>query len=109
MVINTLLTGNKITTMDIKPIKEHIVNLLKEGICEVTFKKVNGEERIMPCTLRADLLPEAEHQDLTFETIRERKDNVISVWCTDKAAWRSFRVENVIQVNPKYENVDSNT
>lgn len=109
MAINTLLAGDKVATMDIKPIKDHIVNLLRKGICEVTFTKVNGEERTMPCTLRADLLPEAEHKDLTFETIRERKDNVLSVWCTDKSAWRSFRVENVIQVNPTYENVDSNT
>ena len=103
MAINTLLASNLVATMDIKPIKDHIVNLLRQGICDVTFAKVDGEIRVMPCTLRADLLPEAKQKDLTFETIRERKDNVLSVWCTDKAAWRSFRVENVIQVDPKFE------
>lgn len=101
----------QVETIEVDPVKEQIVSLLKQGICDVTFTKVNGELRTMPCTLRADLLPESKQKDLTFETIRERKDNVLSVWCTDKAAWRSFRVENVIQVDPKVEdeNLDSNT
>ena len=30
---------------------------LQVGVVQVTFTKVNGEERIMSCTLNSDLLP----------------------------------------------------
>lgn len=90
--------------------KEDIVNLLKEGICEVTFRKVNGEMRVMPCTLQADLLPITNQKELTFETVRRTNDDNLSVWCTDKQAWRSFKISNVTLISPMYdrEKVDSN-
>jgi hypothetical protein len=91
--------------------KDYIIDLLKGGICEVTFTKVNGEVRVMPCTLQADLLPAAKQKDLTFETVRRTNDENLSVWCTDKQEWRSFKISNVTLINPLYdrENLDSNT
>lgn len=70
---------------------------LADNVCEVTFKKVDGELRTMPCTLKREFLPE---QALT-EHHRTKVVNydVLSVWCTDKQAWRSFRVENVTNVS----------
>jgi hypothetical protein len=73
------------------------LNLLRKGICEVTFTKVNGERRVMPCTLKEDLLPPASNKD---ETRKSKDNNLISVWCTDKQAWRSFKLGNFISVNP---------
>jgi len=78
---------------------EEITKLLQSHRCEVTFTKVNGDIRVMPCTLRADVLPP--------KPIRENAENaktktpvpdVISVWCLDRQEWRSFRVNNVVSV-----------
>lgn len=75
--------------------KQEILQTLREGICEVTFIKVNGEARIMPCTLREDLLPTPEQKSVTFDVLRERKGDAISVWCTDAQAWRSFKLSKL--------------
>jgi len=90
--------------MDIKiaTLKNEIQSLLKQGLCEVTFTKVDGTVRTMPCTLREDLLPPAKHEDpLSTKKVREVNEAVMVAYCTDKQAWRSFRVENVISIKPK--------
>lgn len=78
--------------------REEILSQLRNGVCEVTFKKVNGDERVMPCTLKPELLPEQNQKELTFETVKERKGDAISVWCTDANAWRSFKMANFISI-----------
>jgi hypothetical protein len=83
---------------DLDSLKEEILRILRKGVCEVTFKKVNGDERIMPCTLRPELLPVQNQKELTFETVQERKGDAISVWCTDAQAWRSFKLGNFISI-----------
>lgn len=84
--------------LELGALQEEILDQLHNGICEVTFKKVNGDERVMPCTLKAELLPEAKQKESTFETVRERKGDVVSVWCTDAQAWRSFKLANFISI-----------
>ena len=79
-------------------LRKTVLDTLRQGICEVTFKKVNGEQRVMPCTLKAELLPEHNQKELTSETIKERKGDAISVWCTDAKAWRSFKLANFISI-----------
>ena len=77
--------------------KEQIVEALKANICEVTFTKVNGETRTMPCTLKEDIVPAYERKTPVKEaTVKESA--TLSVWCVDKAAWRSFRVDSVTKV-----------
>ena len=80
-------------TDELKPTREMLVDLLNEYVCEVKFTKVDGTERIMPCTLRHDVLP----YDALIEHHQTRLVNplVVSAFCTDKNEWRSFRVENV--------------
>jgi hypothetical protein len=69
---------------------------------EVTFTKVDGEIRTMPCTLNEALLPVVVQVTPTADTppARVKKFNpaVMSVFCTDKQEWRSFRIENLISV-----------
>jgi len=84
--------------------KEEIVKILQEGICEVTFNKVNGERRVMPCTLKEDLLPVVPDKEQTYRSLKAKDNDVVSVWCTDKNAWRSFKMINFISINPLYEN-----
>ena len=66
---------------------------LNEGICEVTFTKKNGEERVMPCTLVFDHIP--ENLRPKGNITQHRSQDTIAVWCMDKEAWRSFRLDSV--------------
>ena len=80
--------------------KEQIVALLQAGVCEVTFTKVNGEIRHMPCTLKTELLPPVDSNKLNEEKTRKQNPDNISVWCTDKNEWRSFKIANVQKIIP---------
>jgi acyl-ACP thioesterase len=87
---------------DMKLTKEEIVAALKANVCAVTFTKVNGETRTMPCTLKEDIVPAYERKTPVKEaTVKESA--TLSVWCTDKGAWRSFRVGSVtnLEIQPK--------
>jgi hypothetical protein len=65
--------------------------------CMVTFTKVNGETRNMLCTLKPSALPPAPSASLvTMSLPVVVNPDIVNVWCTDKAAWRSFRVSNFI-------------
>ena len=77
--------------------KEEIVTALKANVCEVTFTKVNGEVRTMPCTLKEDIVPVSERKTPVKEA-STKESATLSVWCVDKAAWRSFRVDSVTKV-----------
>ena len=74
---------------------QEILTLLQNNDCEVTFTKVDGSMRVMPCTLRAEALPpkltESKHPRAVNETL-------ISAYCLDKKEWRSFKVANVTNV-----------
>jgi len=65
-------------------------DLLKSGTYEVTFTKLSGEERVMPCTLQESQLPIR-----LAESKKKFNAETLSVWCTDRQEWRSFRVMNV--------------
>jgi hypothetical protein len=69
---------------------------LAKNLCEITFTKVDGTLRTMPCTLKRELLPEVALNE--HHKTKAVNYDVLSVWCTDKQAWRSFRVENVTNV-----------
>lgn len=76
-----------------------ITDLLRQGICAVTFTKVNGESRTMPCTLNLAIIPLAPSVKplVEGEVAKVKKSNPdnLSVWCTDKNEWRSFKLANV--------------
>lgn len=84
--------------------RDSIAKMLKENICEVTFTKVNGEVRVMPCTLKTDVIPAAPVHEtntedpINFPTVKVPNPAVLSAYCMDKLEWRSFRVENVLDV-----------
>lgn len=72
---------------------------LKETLLKCTlaikFKKVNGEERLMNCTLSPDIVPVIK-KDPSTET--KYSDNVMRVWDVDLKAWRSFIIDNILEV-----------
>lgn len=87
----------KMTTAEVR---EYISRLLHAGEVVVEFKKVNGDLREMPCTLKAELLPPQiiDESSLAKES-KKVNDTILSVWCLDKQAWRSFRVDSVISIS----------
>ena len=82
--------------LDVDSRNREIRTMLHHGVCEVTFTKVNGEVRTMPCTLDRELLPPEPLRE--FHETRAYKPETLSVWCLDKMEWRSFRVANVKKI-----------
>lgn len=74
--------------------KNEIAELLRKGVVQIKFEKVDGTIRIMKCTLHPDLLP------VRTETTQTRSENehVVSAWNIDLQEWRSFRVDSVIRL-----------
>jgi hypothetical protein len=75
-------------------------NLLKQGIYEVTFTKIDGSTRVMPCTLKAELLPPFELKENQSAKPRPLVLETLSVFATDIQEWRSFRVMNITEIKP---------
>ena len=82
--------------LDVDSRNREIRSMLHHGVCEVTFTKVNGDVRTMPCTLDSALLPPQPLKE--FHETRLYKPETLSVWCLDKMEWRSFRVANVTKI-----------
>ena len=72
--------------------REELHETLKDSIVTVTFTKKNGELRKMTCTLLEDYLPPLEGSSA------KRNPSVMPVWDLEKDAWRSFRIDSIIEV-----------
>jgi WYL_2, Sm-like SH3 beta-barrel fold len=77
----------------------YLRRLLSENDYEITFRKIDGSVRTMPCTLRSEAMPERVALDEHHST-KVYKPDALSVWCLDRSEWRSFRVMNVIDIKP---------
>ena len=81
------------------PTKAELYELLKNNIVEVTFTKLNGDERIMPCTLQESYLPPATKDDaITQKKVREISDAVVAAWAIESNGFRSFRYDRIKSV-----------
>ena len=81
------------------PTQDELYKLLKEEVVEVTFTKLNGDERVMPCTLIPDYLPPAKKDEpITQEKVRKVSEEVVAVWAIESKAFRSFRYDRVKSV-----------
>jgi flagellar biosynthesis/type III secretory pathway chaperone len=74
--------------------KESLKNLFAQHVVNITFKKINNEERKMICTLKPDLLPVQEKKEQTKK--KPENDNILPVWDLEQKAFRSFRVDSLI-------------
>jgi hypothetical protein len=79
-------------------VRDGLKSLLKTLILEVRFTKADGTERDMVCTLNPEVLPE-ETETKTTTTKRKLSDEVIRVYDIENEAWRSFRVDSLIDVH----------
>lgn len=78
--------------------RKSLIEDLEQAVVEVTFKKVNGDERIMNCTLQKKIIPETDPAN------KKNNDEIIPVWDIEKRAWRSFRLDSVTCVLVKEDN-----
>lgn len=78
--------------------KENLIDMLRNNIVTVTFTKVNGEERVMKCTLMSEYVPNAPTNNGQV-LLQESEAKTVSVWDTEANGWRSFRVESVKSIS----------
>ena len=81
--------------------KLNLKELLKSNIVEVVFTKLNGEKRVMKCTLIDSYLPQNDWG--SKELSEEHQETALAVWDLEAGGWRSFRYENVISFGLKNE------
>lgn len=74
----------------------YLRSILHNNDCEITFTKIDGSVRTMPCTLREEAMPQRDAAE--FHKTRVYKPETLSVFCLDKNEWRSFRVMNVTDI-----------
>ena len=81
------------------PTRDELMETLRKEVIVVTFKKLNGDERTMPCTLIPQFLPPAKKDDaITQKKVREISDKVCAVWAVESKGFRSFRYDRVTEV-----------
>lgn len=78
--------------------KENLTDMLRNNIVTVTFTKVNGEERVMKCTLMSEYVPNAPSNNGQV-LLQESESKAVSVWDTEANGWRSFRVDSVKSIS----------
>ena len=79
--------------------KENLKTLLKQNVMNISFKKVDGTERKMVCSLMESIVPPYESKDSTQK--KQENENVLPVWDLEKNAFRSVRIESLIEYQIK--------
>ena len=82
------------------PTKADLKKLLEQNVLTVDFLKLDGDKRVMTCTLREDIKPAATKTDaMSTKKVREISDAVVSVWDVNAQGWRSFRYDRINSVD----------
>lgn len=76
-------------------LREGFAKALHNGICRVTFTKINGEERIMDCTLTERCIPEDKRPKGTGK-VRDNEDQLV-VYDVEAEGWRTFKIDSVTE------------
>ena len=73
--------------------KESLKSILQKHIVKLNFTKADGSQRIMTCSLREDII---KPYDKKTEKTKKPNEKVLAVWDIDKEAFRSFKIESLI-------------
>ena len=90
------MTGIFYDTEELLMNRDEMITELRKRDCRVIFKKANGEERDMICTLREDAIPTSSSDNNTEPKTNGYSDNAIRVIDVNKGEWRAFRVDSVV-------------
>jgi hypothetical protein len=77
--------------------KDEIKNKLKNNIGTIKFKKKDNTIRTMKCTLSEELLPESNFSPEDYKSKKVSNPDSLAVWDLDKLAWRSFRLDSILE------------
>ena len=94
MTIEDVIPSEVIAVED-KFVRSELQTQLQSEVLEVTFTKVNGDKRVMNCTLMEAILPTNISENKSDKKVNE---TILSVWDVDAKGWRSFRMDTVTQV-----------
>ena len=72
--------------------RETLIKNLQKNAMRITFTKVNGDERVMDCTLQEHMIPQ------TGESNRKKNEEVLPVFDINNGGWRSFRLDSVTNI-----------
>ena len=97
MTIEDIIPNEAIEVED-KFVRSELQTQLQSEILEVTFTKVNGDKRVMNCTLMEEILPSNPTEEAKKDTKKKVNETILSVWDIDAKGWRSFRMDTVTQV-----------
>ena len=83
-----------------------VVELLLNNVATVTFTKADGTERVMECSLSAEVFNKIDK--FKFDKDKEEESqkhlqlpnlDTIAVWDIPSDAWRSFRMDSVKSIS----------
>lgn len=77
---------------------QRLRRLLKKGVVEFVYKKVDGTERKARGTLKTSLIPEIDRGD---DRIKNTNKDVLNYWDLKKDDWRCMRKDNFIKIIEK--------
>jgi len=93
------LASNFLAELKGIPTREILLEYLQNAVVCVTFNKLNGDERVMSCTLDSKLLPEIKRNESLNETKKKNIENKnIIVWDVNAKDWRSFRYDRITKI-----------
>jgi len=81
--------------------REEIMEGLRTSKCRLVFRKLDGSVRDMYCTLQPEYIAPTEHNRVNESVYKGSQNNslAIPVWDLEKDAWRSFRVDRILDFN----------
>ena len=92
--MDSQIVSSKVAELKGIPTLDELNNQLRESVLVVTFNKLDGDERIMTCTKKFELIPESSRP----KTDREPPKGNVTVWDLNAKGWRSFRYDRVTKV-----------
>lgn len=99
MDTNESLVKETVAALKGIPTREQLMKQLAEEVLTVTFLKLDGDQRVMTCTLVPTMIPKATVEDpLSQKKVRTINEKVCSVWDVNAEGWRSFRYDRVQKV-----------
>ena len=93
------IVKDKVAELKGIPTRTALMEQLENEVLEVTFLKINGDKRVMTCTLQEGVVPEATKTDtISQKKVQKINEEVQVVWDLNAKGWRSFRWANVTEV-----------
>ena len=92
--MDSQIVSSKVAELKGIPTLDELNNQLRESVLVVTFNKLDGDERIMTCTKKFELIPESSRP----KTDKEPPKGNVTVWDLYAKGWRSFKYDRVTKV-----------